>query len=117
MAFYRCGGANHYDEGYTAGYSAGYNNGKTDKRTSGYTDKTVVYEDSSGDEWSKTLTIPNLSRIDTIVSAYFEDLYGGRHGFVSLYIAGTNTVHYDVSGAFSTGWKVTITGRQYHAND
>lgn len=30
MAYYRCGGANHYDEGYSAGYSAGYAKGKID---------------------------------------------------------------------------------------
>ena len=115
MAYFRCGGANHYDEGYTAGYSAGYNKGKADKRTSGYTDGT--YTLSSDDEWSRTVTIPGISRVDVIVSAYLEDLSGGRHGFESIGISGTNTVSYNISGAFAVDWKVTITGRQYHAND
>ena len=115
MALYRCGGANHYDEGYTAGYSAGYNNGKTDKRNSGYTDGTYVLE--SDEEWSRTVTIPGISRVDAIASAYLEDLDGGRHGFESIGISGTNTVSYSISGAFEWRWKVTITGRQYHAND
>ena len=119
MAYYRCGGANHYDEGFTAGdaagYTDGYNQGKTEKRTSGYTDGTYTLE--SDEEWSRTVTIPGISRVDAIVSAYLEDLDGGRHGFESIGISGTNTVSYNISGAFDWRWKVTITGRQYHAND
>ena len=37
MAFYRCGGANHYDEGYTAGYNIGYPDGKTAQKNRGST--------------------------------------------------------------------------------
>ncbi|SFU35656.1 hypothetical protein [Butyrivibrio sp. INlla21] len=119
MAFYRCGGKNHYDEGYTAGdaagYTDGYNQGKAEKRNSGYVDGT--YTASNVNEWEKTVTIPNISRVDAIVSASLTDVNGGRHGFAGIYINGTNTVHYDVDGAFSQGWNVSITGRQYHAND
>ena len=121
MAFYRCGGKNHYDEGWTAGdaagYTDGYNQGKAEKRDSGYVDGTYTLHDTHGDKWADTVSIPGISRVDAIVSAYFTDLEGGRHGFENLAITGTNSVYYQVDGAFSTGWDITITGRQYHAND
>lgn len=121
MAYYRCGGANHYDEGYSAGdsagYTAGFNKGKTDQQNSGYTDGTFSLHDTRGDVWNDIVTIPGISRIDAIVSASLTDLEGGRHGFKGVYVVGTNTVQYDISGAFATGWDISITCRQYHARD
>ena len=113
MAYYRCGGANHYDEGYSAGYTNGYNKGKSDQRDKGYTDGTFTL--SSDNVWNRTVTIPGISRVDAIVSAYLTDVYdGGRHGFQNIEIVSGANVHYDVSGAFTADWDVTIVGRQYH---
>ena len=116
MAYYRCGGANHYDEGYSAGYSAGRSKGAADQKNAGTIDKTLPFSGAAG---SHTVSFAGsgITRIDAIikVTAVNDDGSSFAGGVAGINFSGT-TVSYWVQARFSPS-TVYITARQYKSRD
>ena len=111
MAFYRCGGANHYDEGYTAGYNTGYPAGKTAQKNRG---STTDVRNAAVSDGSFSVTFP--WRVDGVVDAVCHSDSGSFAGG----IGGIN-----ISGSTVSGWigarffpeYVTITAKHFYSLD
>ena len=111
MAYFRCGGANHYDEGYTAGYNIGYPDGKTAQKNRG---STTDVRNAAVNDGSFSVTFP--WRVDGIVDAACHkdgESFSGGIGGISI------------SGSTVSGWivarffpeYVTITAKHFYSLD
>lgn len=117
MAFYRCGGANHYDEGYNAGYTAGYNRGypagKSYIKNLTYAETSVTaLRDTDADTF--TATFP--WRVDAFIDATCYDENGSFSGGISNVRISGNTVYGWLNARFFPDG-VTIKARHYYALD
>ena len=112
MAFYRCGGANHYDEGYTAGYNTGYPAGKNAQKARGSTTSTL--NASVGSDYRFSVTFP--WRVDGIVDATCHKDDGDFSGGVDGISISGSTVSGWIAARFAPSY-VTIVAKHFYSLD
>ena len=116
MPFYRCGGKNHYDEGYTAGYANGKSRGlpagRAAQKARGSTQDT---RNASVDgDWRFSVTFP--WRVDAIASLSCRKDSGEFSGGVGGISISGSTVSGWISARFAPEY-VAITAKHFYSLD
>ena len=115
MAYYRCGGANHYDEGYTAGYANGKSRGLPAGRAAQKArGSTTDVRNAAVSDGSFSVTFP--WRVDGIVDASCHSNSGSFSGGVDGISISGSTVSGWIGARFFPEY-VTITAKHFYSLD